>query len=324
MSLNMLLNTMKSDNCIINRLDQYLIQMSAEDVDRRYDINSPSRAGACARAIYLGRTGLPPAAVPPRTRRVFDNGSYTHERLQKYMEDAGISLMLELPVVDEDYEIMGHVDAAVGVRFNGDKVVEAAVAEIKTINTNGFQALKDAKPEHKVQATCYLHCLNKRRNFLIQMTPLKLKLYLKSKAYKEWIYTLYDHLVDGNRFTREEKLAFRLLRHQKVDELLYSLKGPLTKMVFLYENKDTQELKEYIVTPPKADVKTILDNFKIVNKAVRDFNADKARMERIKKRKLSEGELRTLRLKHAPAMIQGAKKSSGDCRWCEYTSYCHV
>lgn len=124
---------------MVKPLELYLLSLSATDSDRAINVNAPSAIGTCLRSRYYTRTNAEsdPYSVDARTRRIFDNGSGVHERLQTYLKDVGILLMDEVPVLNETHNIQGHTD---GILKLSDK--ELGVLEIKSINSKGFNELK--------------------------------------------------------------------------------------------------------------------------------------------------------------------------------------
>lgn len=255
MALKAVFSAMKREGYIIKDLDLYLLGLNATDEDRAIDVNAPSQAGVCMRARYYARTGAPRdvASVDARTRRIFDNGTKTHERLQEYLLKQGMLLMDEVPVHNYEYNIQGHTDGVLKLSAS-----ERGILEIKSINSNGFSSLKGAKEEHRRQGLVYIFCLEERRKYL-QATYKTRASFDKSlgKRMKEYA-KLYQHLKDGSKHTREEKIEFQCELHAKMDSILYDTRVPITKVVFLYENKDTQDLKEYTVSMSEASSKNIL------------------------------------------------------------------
>lgn len=296
MALKRILATMKVDSYIVKKLDQYLLSLDAKDEDRRYDINSPSSAGRCPRSIVYSRLGHERDlnSVDSRTRRIFDNGTHTHERLQRYMLDCSILEMDEVPVFDLEHEIQGHTDGLLRIQKT-----ELGILEIKSINSNGFSKLIDAKPEHKLQASVYMYCLESRRKWLRAnyKTQEELDSYLSSTEYIDFIHSLYKHMKGGSHYSLEDKLKFKLDCHTKSDSLLWHTIRPITKMVFLYENKDTQELKEFVVKWDDEIIEELMTKYKYINKYV----ADK---------------------KIPPRPTEAKSKSCTTCRWCDYKSTC--
>lgn len=296
MALKKLMATMKNDGYIVKKLDQYLLSLNAKDGDRRYDINSPSSAGRCIRSLVYGRLDYErdSNSIDSRTRRIFDNGTFTHERLQKYMLDCKILEMDEVPVFDLEYQIQGHTDGLLRLMKS-----ELGILEIKSINSNGFSKLIDAKAEHKLQASVYMYCLENRRKYLRTnyKTSEEFESYITSTEYKTFIHSLYSHMKGGEKFSLEDKLKFKFECHQKSDILLWETIRPISKMVFLYENKDTQELKEFIVKWDDELIDKLMQDYKLINEYVANT-------------------------KIPPRPTEAKSKSCTTCRWCDFKSTC--
>lgn len=298
MALSDVFSAMKREGFVIRPLDLYLLSLNKEDNDRAIDVNAPSQVGTCMRARFYARTGEEPDAnsVDARTRRIFDNGTYYHVRMQEYLKEAGLLLMDEVPVHNYEYNIQGHTDGILKLT-----AVEDAVLELKSINSKAFTDLKAPKPEHRKQGLVYIFCLEERRKFLqskyATRTDFDRSLPIRKVQYKK----LYQHLKGGRKFTREQKIAFQVSLHVKMDSILYDLKKPITKAIFLYENKDNQELKEYCVSTTEAAskniMKEILEEYSTLNEYV------------------SSGEL---------PPREGRNKSDSLCRWCNYKSACWI
>ena len=298
MGLKDLVKNRAKEGYITPKLDDYLLKLNAKDEDRRWDINSPSSAGKCPRGIVFSRLGYERDAnsVSPKLRRIFDNGTAVHERLQKYMLDCGILLMDEVPVFNDPLEIQGHTDGLLDLGRG-----EGGILEIKSINSAGFNKLIDAKDEHKLQAQIYLYCLERRRKILKKKykDAKALESYLNSKKYMIYIKKHYSHLKGGHHFTEEEKFQFKLECHKKADRLIYNLRKPITKMVFLYENKDTQDHKEFVVLYDEKLMDELKENYKEIN----CFVDDKEIPERPK---------------------EATSKTCNYCRWCDFKLECWI
>ena len=271
MALKSVFNAMKREGYVIKDLDLYLLPLNGEDNDRAIDVNAPSQIGGCLRSRYYSRTqaSRDTNAVDARTRRIFDNGTKTHERLQQYLEEQGMLLMDEVPVYNATYNIQGHTD---GILALG--AVEKGVLEIKSINSNGFSNLKTVKEEHRKQGLTYVYCLEQRRLELHEIYS-SLSDFVKDKKnrYKKYA-SLYQHLKDGRRHTREEKIKFQCDLHDKMDSILMETRVPITKAIFLYENKDSQELKEFCVSTREAAsqevLKEILNECSYINDCIKN------------------------------------------------------
>lgn len=294
MALKKVFQTMKSEGYVLKKLDQYLLSLNDKDEDRRWDINSPSGISRCVRAIYYSRTGAECDAnsIDARTRRIFDNGTAVHERLQSYMMKAGITAMIEVPVFDKELQIQGHTDGLVII-----SKYELGVLEIKSINSNGFAQLIDAKEEHKEQAQVYMMVLERHRQMLNEMDEAQFKKYISSPDTYSFYTKLYDHVKDGRKYKREEKIAFKVGQHLQLDNLLWSLSRPISKMIFVYENKDTQETKEFTVKWDDDLVSSLEDRARFINDCV----ANKKMPER-----------------------EGNSKSAPPCKWCQFRATCYI
>lgn len=298
MALSSVFSAMKREGYVIRPLDLFLLSLNKEVNDRAVDVNAPSQAGTCLRARFYTRTGEEQDAnsVDARTRRIFDNGTYMHMRMQDYLLRAGLLLMDEVPVYNYEYNIQGHTDGILKLSS-----VECGVLELKSINSQGFTQLKGPKEEHKRQGLIYIFCLESRRMYLQEKYSSR-KAFDNSLPIRKVQYAkLYQHLQGGSKFSREQKIAFQVSLHIKMDSILYDLKKPITKAIFVYENKDNQELKEYCVSSQEADSKVIL----------RDILSEYEELNRY----VADGEL---------PPREGQSKSCNTCRWCNYKSACWV
>jgi len=296
--LNTVFKNMKREGYVVSKLDRYLSEMSAADSNRAIDVNAPSQIGNCKRANFYSRTGVQPDSdfLEPRTRRIFDNGTFMHERIQSYLLNSGMLLMSELPIRNDDYNIQGHTDGLLQL-----DVDEVGVLELKSINDNGFSGLKFAKPEHELQALIYLYCLEQRRLYL-QEHYKTLKDFNSIKSIRErgtYYESLYEHLKDGSKHTRKEKINFQKELHFQADRILYNVKVPIKKVVLVYENKNDQNLKEFVVS---MDSNAAKGNLGYALKYCEDLNQAVAKGK-------------------APAR-EGRSKSDNTCRWCNYKVEC--
>jgi hypothetical protein len=297
MGLKAVFSAMKKEGYIVKPLDLYLMSLDAKDADRAVNVNAPSAIGSCLRSRYYSRTGATadPCSIEPRTRRIFDNGTGVHERLQKYLREQGMLLMDEVPIINDDYTIQGHTD---GILKLSEK--ELGVLEIKSINSRGFSELKAEKPEHRKQGLIYLYCLEEQRKYLKKKYATEDKFKLSFMARRRKYAKYYQHLKDGSNFTRKEKIQFQVDLCCQRDEHLYHCDVPLTKVIFLYENKDTQDLKEYCVSSNDSQSKELL----------LDMLKECAYLDDI----IESGEDIPQR--------EGSSRSDIACRWCAYKTEC--
>lgn len=294
MALKSIFNTLKREGYIVKDLDQYLLSLNGEVNDRAINVNAPSQAGNCMRANYYARMGYEQDsnAIDPRTRRIFDNGTGVHERLQEYMKKQGMLVLDEVPLRCDVFNIQGHTDGLLKISKN-----ELGILEIKSINTNSFSKLTGPKPEHKLQGHVYMYCAEERRKFLRATYPTQKEFEDSLEERLAYYKSLYPHLKDGNKYTREQKLAKKVEEHKRTDEILYSLSLPISKVIFLYEDKNTQDLKEFCVTREQEVIDGLLEYYQAIN-------------YHIENKILPERE--------------GTSKSCSVCRWCQYKTSCFV
>lgn len=286
-----------SRSYVTGALDLYLTKQANKPNDRAVNVNAPSQAGKCQRANFYMRTQVEgDGGIDPRTQRIFDNGTYTHERLQSYMLDMGLLICDEVPLINEKYNIQGHTDGIL------DLDDEIAVLEIKSINDHGFSSLKDAKEEHKQQGLIYLYCLEERRKYLHEKYKSRDDFFGESSLKERTAYfaSRYQHLKDGSKYTKEQKIQNEVNLNLVADDILYDTESPITKVVFLYENKNNQELKEFVVernVTTESILTELLKKYEELNRCV----ADEVVPER-----------------------EGTSKSCNMCRWCNYKNECWV
>lgn len=296
MALKDMFSAMRKEGYVTAPLDRYLYEQANKPNDRAVNVNAPSQAGKCNRANYYMRNQVEgDGGIDPRTQRIFDNGSYTHERLQTYLIDMDLLLMDEVPLLNEEYNIQGHTDGF----LNLDP--EVAILEIKSINSKGFSDLKDAKEEHKRQGLVYLFCAEERRLYLRRTYKTEEEFNASYEERAEYFRKHYQHMKGGRKFTREQKIQNEVDLNLLSDNILFHTDLPITKVIFLYENKDTQELKEIILERTisiEPILTEVLSDYKYLNECC------------------EAGEV--------PPRPSGASKSSMMCKWCSYKNTCYI
>ena len=143
----------------------------------------PSGLSDCARKEVYEKLGFKRGSPSPKLVRVFNNGTYVHNRIQTYLGDMGIlkgnwqcpecterwwgfkyvnsgckcsskdkpePRYLEVPIEDEVLKMRGHGDGI--IVLNGQDYL----LEIKSINENGFKNLTGPMDKHRVQANLYM------------------------------------------------------------------------------------------------------------------------------------------------------------------------
>lgn len=291
MGVKELLNSSKyNKDSITARIDNYLAT-NEEENDRAVDVNSPSQVFKCMRSLYYARTGAESDGfTDPRLQRIFDNGTHMHLRIQEYLTKEGSLVMDECPCIDAEANIQGHTDGILKMTEQ-----EYAILELKSMNSILFGKLKEPKPEHIAQAMIYMYCTECRRQELVSMTEDEFKFSLEDRV--DFYRSRYQHLKAGKKHTREEKIQHNILTNLKLDNLLHTIKRPIDRIVFLYENKDNQELKEFVVEYDDDLMCDILDFYDQVNYYVAN--------------------------KKVPPR-EGTSKSCNICRFCSYRNECYV
>lgn len=268
MSLRDLFRSSSENGICAPAIDEYLMTHQEEN-NRATNVNSPSQTGNCNRRNYYVRIGEESdGKIDPRGERIFHNGDAVHDRIQTYLERAGLLLMREVPLRNDKYNIQGHTDGLLQVKRTG----EIVVLEIKSINKDGFAVVKQkgVKREHIMQGNVYVYCLEEHRKYLQKKYPDESSFRKSRKVRSKRYSALYQHLQDGRKYTREQKISHKVEEHLKADEILWRTKMPINRISFVYECKDNQEIKEFIV---KADAKLmdeILKKFKVLEKAVKE------------------------------------------------------
>ena len=286
---------MKKEGYVTAPLDRFLFEQANKPNDRAVNVNAPSQAGKCNRANYYMRKQYDSdGSIDPRTQRIFDNGTYTHERLQSYLLEMELLLMDEVPLINDPYNIQGHTDGFLNLND------EVAILEIKSINDNQFGQLKDAKEEHKCQGLIYLYCAEDRRIWLHETYKTEEEFNASYNERYKYFEEHYQHMVGGRKFTREQKIENEVMLNMLSDNILFHTDKPITKVVFLYENKNNQELKEFVVErnlTTEPILLEVLERYEILNKCCENDELPDR---------------------------EGTSKSCNMCRWCNYKNECWI
>jgi len=121
--------------------------------------------GECARYWYLAfEGGTFEDYADPFAGANMTNGTKSHERIQKAIEDSGIMVDSEFKVIHDDPPIFGYGDAIV------DWEGEELLVEIKTAMQEGFEYRKKsrkAKSGHLIQLLIYMKILKRAKGVLL-------------------------------------------------------------------------------------------------------------------------------------------------------------
>lgn len=250
MALKDLMDTYKKDNGIVaGKLDRFLMSSEEEKrkkSDRAQNVNAPSVLGGCARSSYYSRLQYEKDDTNTQARsvRIFNNGDGVHSRLQGYLKKMGMLLMDEVPVLNKSLNIQGHTDGLLKLDDLGEVL---AVLEIKSIKQENYEKLKTAEEKHIKQGIAYLICLESRRKFLRRNYKSEKAFRDSLKTRAQYFESKYQHLKGGSKYTRAEKISYQVNLNLLADEILFNCKKPINLITFIYENKNTQEIKEYVI-----------------------------------------------------------------------------
>lgn len=130
----------------------------------------PSGIGGCNRKLWYALLMEEPMhGIPPKLRRTFEHGTAVHEWLQDKMTRIfsvcpNITLEIEKKINDtpvaQKYRIAGSIDAFFTIEDPSTGRVYKAIYEIKTINNDGWERLKEPQAKHILQTNVYAKCLD--------------------------------------------------------------------------------------------------------------------------------------------------------------------
>tara|TARA_Y100000310_G_scaffold335338_2_gene417148 strand:+ start:50933 stop:51607 length:675 start_codon:yes stop_codon:yes gene_type:complete len=119
-----------------------------------------SEADTCPRQIYYSFKNKPKAQLEARTRRIFEQGDYSHMRLMSALFSMGIVKAVEITIpLNEQFN--GRADAIITLEE------ESYVLEIKTTKDYAFKILEKPTPAMEKQLQLYLHFFNIQKGILI-------------------------------------------------------------------------------------------------------------------------------------------------------------
>ncbi len=150
----------KAEGKMIQRHNRMAIK-EAEGDDSHWDGKyHPSMISGCATAAAYQILGFLKGKKTPDAKvlRIFALGTAIHEMLQAQFVRYEMLDDVEAPIAftsDGGCEVVGHADGIVKAEIYGKQ----AVLEIKSINSNALAKVNEPKPEHKIQAACYVRGL---------------------------------------------------------------------------------------------------------------------------------------------------------------------
>lgn len=136
----------------------------------------PSSVGKCNRAIVYQMLGYPQKKKDLKSYLILENGTYFHDRAEKFFKESGYLIASELPLKDARLHISGRLDLVMKntmkeretqtpilLRDANNAVVydgfaeDVMIVELKSISSSGFERLGNKpKPEHEDQLMLYM------------------------------------------------------------------------------------------------------------------------------------------------------------------------
>jgi len=171
---------------IKERIDEAILRESAREArERKYLYVSD--IFQCQRKIMLEYNKLETKGFDARTLRVFDNGNKVHERVIKYLADAGYEPEEEITIPENVPNIHGRLDAKI---IDGGK---PKIVEIKSIN---MRNVTEAKPEHVAQLMIYMHFTKINDGYLIYESKQTQELFFFPVTYDKELWDKIDMWIE--------------------------------------------------------------------------------------------------------------------------------
>jgi len=150
----------KQDRWLLKAIDTYLTKKQSPP---RQGVFFPSLvSNPCDRYVFMAYNGLlESSTIDGNLSRIFDNGSSLEDRVNKYFSNMGILEGREVSLKSTLPPISGRMDFLIKHEKYGKVPVE-----LKSINTRGFENLRQAKPEHILQLHTYMNLWNDNRQLI--------------------------------------------------------------------------------------------------------------------------------------------------------------
>ncbi len=142
-----------------------------------------------------------------------ENGTLSHQRIQKAMERAGVAVQTEIKVISYDPPIFGYVDNMIS--WNGEEMP----AEIKTMREESWQyrAKSGKAPDyHVVQLLIYMALMKKTRGVFIYESKNSHELYIipveMTPEYEQWLEDTFTWMRDVKKAFNDKELPVKPYR----------------------------------------------------------------------------------------------------------------
>jgi CRISPR/Cas system-associated exonuclease Cas4 (RecB family) len=227
---------------LVDMLHHYLIEEDQANQQKRYEQGRigkfyPSSVGSCKRKIAYQMMGYPGKPKQGRMALILDNGTYFHERMEKYYADMGIMVAPELKLKDAELRISGRSDAII---YNFLKKTEGPVEGDKMITL--YKPIYDEKGNETGEELVY-------EGWASDVLIVEFKS-AKDKSYEDYTPK-----------TKPQK------KHEMQLQLYFYLTGIRAGMVY-YENKNTQDHKYYYVEYNQKIIDEIVSDIQFVIKHI--------------------------------------------------------
>ena len=163
---------------------------------------SPTDSSKCPRALWYAWKGFP-VEYTDEELAVFSIGNFTHEFLQKILQNTGVQLCAEyrIDVNWKGFPVAGFVDSIIF-----DKKEGLCVVDFKTIRSSGMPFVRfKAKIEHNKQLQMYMDILKIKKGYILywdkesgDMLQQEVKYEPKLIKEIEQLFKLVQHHLDKN------------------------------------------------------------------------------------------------------------------------------
>jgi len=182
---------------IKEKIDEAILRENLKE-ERTREYLYASDVFQCQRKILLEFNKLKVPGFDARTLRIFDNGHKVHERVIKYLKDAGYEPEVEINIPSNEPNIHGRLDAK--IKENN----ETKLVEIKSIN---LKTVLEPKKEHVAQLHIYMHYTSIHKGYLVYESKQNQELFFFDVNYSEEFWKeIKEWIDDTNKMLKENKI----------------------------------------------------------------------------------------------------------------------
>lgn len=204
----------------------------------------PSSAGMCSRRIVYQMMGFPGEISNGRGLLILENGNYFHSRIESILGDTGLLISPELSFKKEEWRVSGRSDAIIHNFLEHEPSTNIITLKEAIYDLDEKGEAKRGEDGHRI-------ILGEK---VVYEGPDNDVIIVELKSISDSGFKYLDRTggKDG---------------HKKQLQLYMHLTGIKMGML-LYENKNTQEMKEYFVPYDPEMAQVIIDQIILVNKCV--------------------------------------------------------